>query len=122
MTHKDIALSFLQLVSSGKIQEAYERHVAPEFRHHNPYFKGDAKSLQTGMEENESRFPGKKLRTHLAIAEGDFVSVHSHVVLKAKELELAVVHIFKIQDGKIVELWDVGQQIPKDTQNENGMF
>jgi predicted SnoaL-like aldol condensation-catalyzing enzyme len=122
MTHKDIALSFLRLVTSGQIQEAYERHVASDFRHHNPYFKGDAKSLQTGMLENESRFPNKKLQINLAVAEGDLVSVHSHVILKASELELAVVHIFKIQDGKIVELWDVGQQIPKETQNENGMF
>lgn len=122
MTHKDIALSFLRLVTSGKIQEAYECHVAPEFRHHNPYFKGDAKSLQAGMMENESRFPNKILRVHLTIAEGDLVSVHSHVILKESELELAVVHIFRIQNGKIVELWDVGQQIPKETQNEYGMF
>jgi predicted SnoaL-like aldol condensation-catalyzing enzyme len=122
MHAKDIALSFLNLVTSGKIKEAYELHVAPGFRHHNPYFKGDAKSLQIGMEENESRFPNKKLEVYQIIAEGDRVSVHSHVTLKKGELEIAVVHIFKFKNDKIIELWDVGQQIPQESLNENGMF
>lgn len=122
MTHKEIALSFLKLVTSGKIKEAYERHVAPDFCHHNPYFKGDAISLQTGMEENESRFPNKKFQVHHAVEDGELVITHSHVTLKSGELEIAAVHIFRFQNDKIVELWDVGQQIPKESLNENGMF
>lgn len=122
MTHKEIALSFLQLVTSGKIREAYERHVASDFRHHNPYFKGDANSLRAGMEENESKFPNKKLKTHHAIAEGDLVAVHSHVTLRTGEIEIAVVHLFRFQGDRIVELWDVGHPIPKDSPNEYGMF
>jgi predicted SnoaL-like aldol condensation-catalyzing enzyme len=122
MTHKEIALSFLKLVASGHIREAYEKHVAPGFKHHNPYFKGDAKSLQMGMEENESRFPNKKFQVHHAAEEGEMVFTHSHVTLKSGELEIAAVHIFRFENDKIAELWDVGQQIPKEGPNENGMF
>ena len=42
---KDIAISFLKLAASGKAPEAYEKYVHKNFRHHNPYFKGDAQSL-----------------------------------------------------------------------------
>ena len=44
-SRKDIATSFLRLSSSGNVREAYDRFVSPSFRHHNPYFRGDAKTL-----------------------------------------------------------------------------
>lgn len=31
-------------------------------------------------------------------------------------------HIFRFQGDRIVELWDVWQEIPKDSANEHGMF
>ncbi len=122
MKHKDCAIAFLRLAASGKIREAYEEFVAPGFRHHNPFFKGDAQSLQAGMEENEARFPNKLLEVQRALGEGDLVAVHSRVILKPGELEVAVVHIFRFQGERIVELWDIGQPVPQDSANEHGMF
>lgn len=34
----------------------------------------------------------------------------------------AVVHIFRFDDDRIVELWDIGQAVPEASVNENGMF
>ena len=119
---KDLAISFLRLVTGGKIREAYERHIAPGFQHHNPYFKGDANSLMAGMEENESKFPNKILQIQRVVAEGDLVAVHSHIKLKPGEFEVAVVHIFRFDDDRIAEAWDIGQQVPLESPNENGMF
>jgi predicted SnoaL-like aldol condensation-catalyzing enzyme len=33
-----------------------------------------------------------------------------------------VIHIFRFEEDRIVELWDVGQEIPEDSPNDNGMF
>lgn len=44
-SHKEAALSFLHMVVEGKIREAYEKYISPDFRHHNTYFKGDRESL-----------------------------------------------------------------------------
>ncbi len=121
-SNKKIAISFLQLVTSGKIREAYEKYAASDFRHHNPWFKGDAKSLQEGMEENHKQFPNKDFEIKHVLEDGEYVAVHSRVQLAPDQPGNAVVHIFRFENGKIIELWDVGQQIPKDSPNKNGMF
>jgi len=76
---KEKAVSFLQLVASGQVREAYQRYISPGFTHHNPYFKGDADSLMLAMEENAEKNPEKILEVRLAIQENETVVVHSHV-------------------------------------------
>lgn len=121
-TLKEIAISFLQLVASGKIREAYDRFVGENFLHHNPYFKGDAESLIVAMEENAKISPYKTLQVKLAVQEDDRVVLYSHIKQHQGDLGAAVVHIFLFKEERIVEMWDVGQAIPEDSPNENGMF
>lgn len=120
--HKDQAVDFLHLIVSGKIDEAYKKYVSADFRHHNPYFPGDADSLKQAMEENDGISPNKTLEVKQTIEEGENVMVYSHIKQKGEDLGAAVVHIFSFHEGKIVEMWDVGQPVPKDSPNENGMF
>ncbi|KAB2330833.1 nuclear transport factor 2 family protein [Cytobacillus depressus] len=122
LSHKDQAVSFLQLVASGKVEEAYQKYIGPGFCHHNPYFRGDADSLMLAMKESAVQNPNKTLEVKHAIEEGEMVTVHSHVRQNPEDLGGAVVHIFRFQDNQIVELWDIGQPIPENSPNENGMF
>ena len=119
---KASALSFLRLIIAGKIRQAYDRYASPKLRHHNPFSPGDRESIIRGMEEADSQFPGKIFKVQLTVAEGGLVAVHSHLILKSGELELATVHILRFKGGKIVEFWDIAQAIPKDSPNENTMF
>ncbi len=119
---KESAVSFLRQVASGKVREAYDAFVAPHFRHHNAYFRGDAESLRTGMEENAAGFPNKTFEVQRALEDGDLVAVHSRLRLKPDMPEIAAVHIVRFEGGRIVEMWDVGQQVPAESPNENGMF
>ena len=54
------------------------------------------------------------------IAEGDLVAVHSHLILGTEEM--TVVHIFRFQDQRIVEMWDIGMALPPDSPNREGAF
>jgi len=119
---KDTAISFLKLAASGNVREAYSKFVGAGFRHHNPFFEGSAEALLTGMEENARQNPSKVLEVKRAIAEGELVVVHSHVRQKPGDLGAAVVHIFRFEKGRIVELWDVGQPVPDKSPNQYGMF
>ena len=117
------AIAFLRMASAGDVRRAYEQHVAPAFRHHNAYFRGDASSLAAGMERNAAENPDKTFQVQRTIAEGDLVAVHSRMRLGPGLQEIAVVHIFRFdEENRIVELWDVGQPVPAHSPNEFGMF
>src|SRR5438552_17269805 len=119
---KQSAISFLNLASSGKLDEAYGNYIGPNFRHHNPYFPGDAESLKAGMAEAHAKFPDTTLEVQHVFEEDDLVAVHSRVQRAPDTPAIAVVHIFRFEGDRIAELWDIGQEEPKDSPNENGMF
>ncbi|SEP62018.1 Predicted SnoaL-like aldol condensation-catalyzing enzyme [Virgibacillus subterraneus] len=122
VSFKEQAVSFLKLVASGNVDEAYRRYIGSEFHHHNAFFQGDADSLKLAMKEDATENPNKIFKIKHAIEEGEMVAVHSHVKQNPEDLGAAVVHIFRFHDGHIVELWDLGQPIPESPPNNNGMF
>jgi predicted SnoaL-like aldol condensation-catalyzing enzyme len=121
-SQKESALGFLKSVAPGQVHEAYQRYVGPGFKHHNPYFRGDAVSLEEGMAQSAKKNPNKVLEIQTALEDGDRVAVFSRVRQEPKDKGGAAVHIFRFNDGRIVEFWDIGQEIPEETVNENGMF
>lgn len=119
---KQSAISFLKLAVSGRLDEAYGDYISPNFRHHNPYFAGDAESLKTGMAEAHEKFPDTTLEVQHVLEEGDLVAVHSKVRHSSGTPEIAVVHLFRFEGTRVAQLWDIGIEAPKDSPNENGMF
>jgi predicted SnoaL-like aldol condensation-catalyzing enzyme len=122
MTLKDSALDFLRLASSGLVQEAYAKHVHPAFTHHNPYFPGDRASLMKGMADNHVQFPKKVFEALRAIEEENFVAVHGRVRLTPEGQDIALIHIFRFEQGKIIEEWEAAQMPVDDSPNKNGLF
>jgi len=117
----EIAIEFLRQASSGRLDEAYAK-VSANFRHHNPYFKGDAESLKAGMAEAHEKFPNTTLQVQHALADGDIVAVHSRVSHGPNQPDIAVVHLLRFEGDRIAELWDVAVPAPDETPNENGLF
>lgn len=120
--NSEIATEFLAMAASGSVREAYERHAADSFTHHNAYFPGDRESLLVGMEQSAASEPNKSFTVKQVIDSGDRVAVFSHLQRAQANQEYAVVHIFRFEGSKIVEMWDIGQEIPKDSPNTLGMF
>jgi predicted SnoaL-like aldol condensation-catalyzing enzyme len=120
ISNKKKAISFLKLAGLGQVREAYEKYVAPAFVHHNQYFKGDRASLLNAMEEAHQTEPNSDVTIKYAYEDGDTVITHSLVT--KERMKIAVVHIFRFEEGMIVELWDLGQEIDEDSPNENGLF
>jgi predicted SnoaL-like aldol condensation-catalyzing enzyme len=47
---------------------------------------------------------------------------HSHLILKPGEPGHALADYFRLEDSKVVEHWDVIQDVPAQSANPNGMF
>ncbi len=120
MKPNKIAESFLHLASCGKVKEAFDRFVAANFIHHNQYFKGSREALQNAMTEAHQSSPNKSLEVKYSYEDNDTIITHS--LVKKHNLEIAVVHIFRFEGLKIVELWDLGQVIEKESPNQYGLF
>jgi predicted SnoaL-like aldol condensation-catalyzing enzyme len=119
---KDIAVEFLAQVVSGDVAGAFKRHIREDFVHHNPCFHGDAASLRIGMEEDEAANPGKRMDIQVALEDGNYVAVHSRLHRADSESEISVVHIFRFEQKRIIELWDIVQFVPSQIVDMNGMF
>tara|TARA_R100001369_G_C3323767_1_gene169381 strand:+ start:2036 stop:2404 length:369 start_codon:yes stop_codon:yes gene_type:complete len=120
-TNKERAKDFLILAARGDSREAFKCHVGNPFKHHNAYFKGDANSLMVAMEEAAKDQPNKVFEVLRALEDGNLVSIHSRIKPQDSP-EMAVIHIFKFKEDKIVELWDFGQVVPDNMVNKHGMF
>jgi predicted SnoaL-like aldol condensation-catalyzing enzyme len=121
-TRKDSAVQFLKLVAAGRIDEAYLKHVDLGGKHHNPFSPAGFPALQKAMIENHVQFPNKKLTVKHVLIDGELVAVHSNIVLRPGEKGIAAVHLFRFDDERIVEMWDIGQPVPADSPNTDGAF
>ena len=103
-------------------EAAVRQYVGRYYRQHNP-MAGDGTEPFVGFvkwitgENPDLRVEFKRL-----VAEGDLVVVHSHFIPSKGARGTAVMDIFRIEDGKIVEHWDVLQDVPETAQNQNTMF
>lgn len=120
MENKETAKAFLQQAGSGKVREAFENYISDDFVHHNQYFEGTREALEKAMADAHQTSPNKSIRIkHCYVAEN---TVITHSLVEKEKMEIVVVHIFRFSSDKIVELWDVGQPIEKDSPNKNGLF
>lgn len=118
--NKAKAVDFLNSVVTGRIDEAYAKHIDMEGMHHNVYFPAGFPALKKAMLDSHGLFPHKQFQILNVIGEGDMIAVHSRIVLKPGEPEMAVVHMFRFGNGKVVEMWDIGQEIPTESPNQDG--
>lgn len=96
--------------------------IAPDYIQHNPGFQDGRQAFEDGIEGFLKEFPQSKAEIKHAGADGDLVFIHNHIALNDADRGQATVDIFRVKDGKIVEHWDVIQDIPEKAENNNTMF
>jgi predicted SnoaL-like aldol condensation-catalyzing enzyme len=122
LSRRDIATEFLRAATSGHVREAYALHVSDDFKHHNPWFAAGRVSLMNAMEQNSRDNPDKRYEALNVLEDDELVAVHGRVLRNENDRGIAVVHIFRFQGDKIVELLDVGLPVPDQVINTDGMF
>jgi predicted SnoaL-like aldol condensation-catalyzing enzyme len=105
-----------------KPEEAVAKYQGSYYRQHNPQAGDGAEPFIGFVHYMMQTYPQMRLDIKRIIAEDDLVVTHSHIVRAPGDRGLAVMDIFRIEDGKVVEHWDVLQDVPEKAANSNTMF
>jgi len=122
--NKRIVLAFYQMVLNDRdVETAFQLYAGKYYRQHNPLVEDGKEGVRKFVAWIGANRPTARGEVKRVFAEGDFVVLHVHWtgLLGGKNGE-AVVDFFRLEDGKIVEHWDVIQSIPEAGSNGNTMF
>ncbi len=106
----------------GNPKKAAEQYVGDRYTQHNPLVGNGIQSFIDYFERMQNEYPRKSITFVRAVAEADLVALHTHQVWPNND-EWVTMDYFKFdENGKIVEHWDVIQQVPESSLNGNIMY
>lgn len=121
--NKAIVSDFYNLAFNlKKPEEAANRYLGSYYRQHNPGAPDGKEPFIAFVNGFQKIFPTLRFEIKRLVAEDDLVVQHSHLIRKEGDRGVAVIDIFRLEKGKIVEHWDVLQEIPETSANSNTMF
>jgi predicted SnoaL-like aldol condensation-catalyzing enzyme len=120
--NKKTVIAFYEKAINQKDFDAASKHLGSRYIQHNPVAPDGPEGLKGFIGFLKSKFPDSKSEIKRVFAEGDYVILHVHAVREPGTRGRAIVDIFRLENGKIVEHWDVVQPVPEKAANDNTMF
>jgi predicted SnoaL-like aldol condensation-catalyzing enzyme len=120
--NKRTVLAFYDAALNQANFDAAAAYFGPQYIQHNPMIKDGIEGFRSFLHELKKQFPDLRSEIKRVFADGDFVILHVHARRQPGELGLAIVDIFRLDHGKIVEHWDVRQPLTESSANANGVF
>ena len=123
LTPKQVVSKFMtEFYVDKKVRDAFETWVDPGYIQHNPLAETGREAAIKFLEPFFAKNPNINYSIKRIIADGKLVAVHSHGTFSPGDPGIAVIDILRVEGCKVVEHWDVVQQIPAKSANSNGMF
>jgi predicted SnoaL-like aldol condensation-catalyzing enzyme len=120
--NKKTVLEFYEAGLNKKDFESASKYFGPKYIQHNPGAPDGIEGFKTFVNFLREKFPNSHSEIKRSFADGDYVILHVHAVREPGTRGRAIVDIFRLENGKIVEHWDVAQDIPEKMPHNNGMF
>ena len=121
--NKKIVVDFYEGVFlKHQVQEYSDRYIGHQYIQHNPHVPDGKAPFVNYFTQYFKENPQASNVIKRAVAEGDLVFLHVHSTQNKQDRGEAIIDIFRVENGKIVEHWDVQQSIPEQSANQNTMF
>lgn len=118
----DLVLAMYRDVLVAMDSSQVDHYIAPGYVQHSSLAEPTVDALKAFLDHVRTVSPDARQTIHRAMVDGDQVAVHVHVERFPGDPGLAVVDWFRVADGRIVEHWDVIQDVPENPVNPLGMF
>ncbi|MEL4862103.1 ester cyclase [Pseudoflavonifractor phocaeensis] len=122
---KKIVTEFYRTYGIEKDAEKCKQFFGDKYIQHNPHVQDGVDHFLRFVQYRHDHFPEGRNNVMLTIADGDKVMLHVHSVLTPGEPGRNLVDTFRVEDGKVVEHWDVIQDVEVlkfPPINDNGLF
>jgi predicted SnoaL-like aldol condensation-catalyzing enzyme len=122
--NKSVVADFIATVFNGthEVDVGAARCLGPTYRQHNPNVADGKDAFIANFKTFFAAHPQSTFDVKRMFCEGDFVTVHAHWKLDPNDRGSAVMDIFRLENGRIVEHWDAVQRIPDTLAHDNTMF
>ena len=121
--NREIVTSFVNLFyTQGRVREAFMTYVAPNYIQHNPIAQDGRDAAIAALEPFFASQPHAIREVQRIIVDGNFAAVHVRLRQNPQDRGFAVVDILRLENGMIVEHWDVIQAVPEHSANPHPMF
>jgi predicted SnoaL-like aldol condensation-catalyzing enzyme len=120
--NKAAVLAFYDAALNRLDFDAASKYLGPAYKQHNPTAADGAEGLKGFIAYLKANFPQTHSEMTMAFADGDYVILRVHAIRTPGTAGNAIVDIFRLQDGKVVEHWDSVQPVPDKPANANTMF
>ncbi len=120
--NRQTVLAFYEKGLNQKDADAALQYVGNRYVQHNPTAADGPEGFRKFVAFMREKFPNSRSIIKRSFVEGDYVILHVNAVREPGTRGSAIVDIFKLENGKIVEHWDVVQPVPETAANNNTMF
>ena len=120
--NKKTVVQFYDAAINKKNFDAASKFLGPRYTQHNPRAADGPEGLKAFLAFLREKFPDYHSDIVRVFADGDYVILHVHNFPTPGSRGNAIIDIFKLENGKIVEHWDVRQEVPETAANNNTMF
>ena len=120
--NKQTVRAFYETAFNTKDLEAVAAFIGDRYIQHNPEIADGLDGLLARLAHLKQAFPKLRVEVKRLVAEGEYVTAQVHGIREPGQHGLAIMDIFRLDGGKLVEHWDVIQPVPEHAVNSNGMF
>ena len=121
--NKQTVVEFYELAFNAKQPEqAVEKYLGAQYIQHNPQASDGADGFIGFVTWFTGQFPEAGIEIKRVVGEGDIVVTHGLIKTSAEDPGTVAADFFRLEDGRIVEHWDVLQPFPETSANDHPMF
>jgi predicted SnoaL-like aldol condensation-catalyzing enzyme len=115
-------LDFYEVVINGQHYERAGEFLDDNYIQHKPEVETGPEGVLKFVRWIYEQSPQHRARIVRSFVEDDYVILHVHIMNGVEAPNIAVMDIFRVENGKLMEHWDVASPVPETAKNTNGVF